>query len=164
MPNDTVVDVTALLAEARDDVQHADQKASLLLAALGIGFGAVIGGQLSSSWDSSSLSTLGQFAFWVGVAAAVGSVAACAWAIWPRYVLTDEAEFGVTYWGHVAAYDNLDHLHEALAVTFSPQRRTEHQLWRISRLVLAKYRCVRVALIAAAFAGVILFFALVVLG
>lgn len=42
-----------MFEEARADVTHADQKASVLLAALGIGFGAVLGGQLSAGWDSS---------------------------------------------------------------------------------------------------------------
>lgn len=41
-----------MLTEARDDIKHADQKASVLFAALGIGFAAVVGGQLSAGWEA----------------------------------------------------------------------------------------------------------------
>lgn len=164
MADNSSANIDVLLAEARDDVKHADQKASLLLAALGIGFGAIVGGQLSAGWDSASLGVAGQFLFWMGVTAAVASVAGCAWAIWPRYDLSDEPRFGITYWGHVAAYKDLDHLRDALRVAYSAKARTEHQLWKISGLVLTKYRCIRAAIISAAAAAVLLFAAIVLIG
>lgn len=46
-----------LLAEARDDIPHADQKAGVLLAALGVGFAVVLGGQISSAWAPTALSS-----------------------------------------------------------------------------------------------------------
>lgn len=39
-----------LLAEARTEVGYADQKASIILAALGIGFSAFLAGTYASDW------------------------------------------------------------------------------------------------------------------
>src|SRR5664279_417920 len=75
-----------MLEEARADVIHADQKASVLLAALGIGFGAVLGGQLADGWDSSSLSRGGQSVWWAGVVVAVLS---SPYLLWPFGLATN---------------------------------------------------------------------------
>lgn len=153
-----------MLEEARADVTHADQKASVLLAALGIGFGAVLGGQLSSNWDSSRLTTFGQVLWWLGVVAAVLSVAAAALAVWPRYKLDDRPTYGITYWGHAASFDDPKQLRAALdAQEVSSTARTSHQLWSLSRVVLRKYRYVRAALILAAVSGALLGFAAVII-
>jgi hypothetical protein len=146
-----------MLDEARDDVIHADQKSSLLLAALGVGFGAVVGGQLQSGWDSSVLTVCGQVFWWIGVASAVAAVGMAAWAIWPRYKLDDSPKYGITYWGHVAALTGP----EELTTTLKKQEvtsldRTSHQLYILSRLVLKKYRRVRAALVLAGAAGVLM--------
>lgn len=156
--------VTQLLAEARNDVTHADQKASVLLAALGIGYGAIIGGQLSAQWDSGSLSPAGQVIFWVGVIVAALSVGAAALVIWPRYKLDDHPEHGLTYWGHVAAFDDMKELEQALEKQGSfAEERTLHQLWRISRLVLKKYRALRLSLLLGALSGVLLGLATIII-
>lgn len=140
-----------MLAEAREDVKHADQKASVILAALGIGFGAVLGGQLAGNFDSGSFSCAGQVVWWAGVLLAVGSVALAVLAVWPRYKLDDSPQFGMTYWGHVAAFRDLREFEGALGdADTTSVRRTNHQLWRLSRLVLLKYRFVRAALILGA--------------
>lgn len=152
-----------MLAEARDDVKHADQKASVLLAALGIGFGAVVAGQIEAGWDSATLTPHGQVLFWIGVVAAIVSVGSCALAVWPRYSVDDSPLYGITYWGHVAAFKRLSELEDALDEQDGPdERRTRHQLWRVSKLVLVKYRYVRCALAAGAASGLLLCFATVV--
>lgn len=139
--------VRQMLAEARDDVKHADQKASVILAALGIGFGAVLGSQLAGSFDSGILSCAGQIVWWAGVLVAVASVAVAAFAVWPRYNLEDSPQHGITYWGHIAAFKELSDFEKALEhADTTSEHRTNHQLWRLSRLVLLKYRLVRTAL------------------
>lgn len=155
------IDTAQMLSEARDDVKHADQKASVLLAALGIGFGAIVGGQVSAGWSPASLSPYGQTTFWIGVAVAVLAVGCCALAVWPRYSLDSDPEYGTTYWGHVAAYKSLSNLESALDAEINSERRTRHQLWRLSRLVLTKYRFIRVAIVAGGLAGATLFIAIV---
>lgn len=139
-----------LLAEARADVVQADQKASLLLAALGVGFGAVVGGQLSAGWSPSSLSMPGQIVCWAGVLLAIVGVAGAAIAVWPRYDLSRSA-LGITFWGHAAGEKSASDLQTKLETQASTEMsRTSDKLWRVSRLVLVKYRWLRLALIAAA--------------
>lgn len=154
-----------MLAEARADVVQADHKASIVLAALGIGFAAVLGGQLAGSFDSSSLSDSGQLTWWIGVTLAVLAVAASALAVWPRFSSKDHPEFGVMYWGHAARHKRLPDLIDAFtnSDTTSPQR-TLHQLWRVSRLLRWKYSLVRLALILAGTAGLALGAATIVIG
>lgn len=146
-----------MLTEARDDVTHADQKASVILAALGIGFGAVLGGQLAGNFDSGDFSTLGQVVWWAGVLLAGGSVSLAVLAVWPRYKLDDSPQYGMTYWGHVATFKELTDFEDALEeADTTSERRTNHQLWRLSRLVLLKYRFVRAALIFGALSALAL--------
>lgn len=154
MTNKAHESIEQMLSETRDDLKNADQKAAVLLAALGVGFGAVIAGQIAGKFDSSTLQLPGQIIWWVGVAAALAAVALAALAVWPRYNLNDSPEFGITYWGHIAAFQKLDGLEEALEEQDTTSaRRTNHQLWRLSRSVLWKYRFVRASLVAAALGG-----------
>ncbi len=157
MADKTQTMAQSMLEEARADVIHADQKSSLLLAALGVGFGAVVSSQLQSGWDSSSLSARGQVVWWIGVAAAIAAVALATFAIWPRYELDDAPKFGITYWGHVAALKGPKELTEVLkSQELSSLERTSHQLYMLSRLVLKKYRLVRAALILAGTSGLLM--------
>lgn len=153
-----------MLDEAREDVKHADQKASVLFAALGIGFGAVLGGQLSAGWDSSTLSTCGRVFWWTGAVLAILSVAASALAVWPRYTLDDRPTYGITYWGHVAAFDDPKQVQTALETQqTTSMSRASHQLWSLSRIVLKKYRCVRLALLSAGASGLLLGLATIII-
>jgi len=152
-----------MLEEAREDVKHADQKASVLLAALGIGFGAVVGGQLTAGWDSSSLSACGQVVWWSGVVVAILAVAVSALAVWPRYKLDDRPKYGVTYWGHAAAFEDPHQLQAALdEQEVTSMARVSHQLWSLSRVVLKKYRFVRAALVLAGSSGLLLAIAAII--
>lgn len=154
----------AMLSEARADVVHADQKASVLLVALGVGFSAVLGGQLAGDFDSSAFTICGQWVWWIGVALAVTAVSAAALAVWPRYRLDDRPQFGITYWGHVASFKSLESLETALKdQDRDDARRVAHQLWRLSKLVLLKYRLVRAGLILGSAAGLALAIAAIVI-
>ena len=162
--NNTHAMAQQMLDEARADVVHADQKASVLLAALGVGFGAVLAGQLSAGWDSGSLTFAGQLLWWMGVASAALAVAASALAVWPRYRLERSPKYGVTYWGHVAAFADPKRLEQVLRnQEVSSLARTSHQLWMLARVVLRKYRYVKAALLLAGAAGLLLGLAAVVI-
>lgn len=153
-----------MLAEARADVVFADQKASMVLAALGIGFGALIGGLLAGDWRPSKLNGLGEAIWWAGAVAAVVSVASAACAVWPRYS-TKEAPKEISYWGHVAHFDSVEGFIAALDETpVDHLHRTRHQLWRLSRIVRTKYRLVRGAIGSAAAAGALFLIAALVGG
>lgn len=140
-----------VLAEARNEVGAADHKASMVLAVLGIGFGALLAGLLARDWSPADLDVLGRITWSVGAVLAGGSVAAAAAAVWPRFTVPPQTD-DVYYWGHVAAFDTREALDEALdrRPPTLPDR-TRHQLYELSHIVARKYHWVRVAMRLAGF-------------
>ncbi|MBE1874985.1 Pycsar system effector family protein [Myceligenerans pegani] len=142
-----------MLQEAREEVLSADQKASVILAVLGIGSGIVLSGVVEGAWQPSGLQPWAQYVWWGGMG--LGALAAyfAGSALWPRYRRADVAD-GIRYWGHVAAFDSLPELEAALDRSkISLRQRTRHQLWRLSHVVARKYLHVRRSMAAAAVAG-----------
>lgn len=150
-----------MLSEARAEVAIADQKASVVLAASGIGFGAVLAGLLAGNWKPSDYSTSGEVFWWLGAAFAFGVVLSVAVALWPRFTTKSEAGL-VTYWGHIARYRTLTEFHDALEASPVDADRTRHQLWRLARIVRLKYVCVRCALASGGVAVVLFVIATIV--
>jgi hypothetical protein len=135
-----------MLQEARDEVISADQKASVILAVLGLGFGAALSGLVAGEWRPDELSPWGQAMWWSGLAAGALAVYFAGSAVWPRYTAADVND-GVHYWGHAAQFTTL----AALTETLNAQRtdhvaRTRHQLWRLSHVVARKFRRIRLAM------------------
>lgn len=150
--------LNGMLVEARAEVALADTKASILLAALGLGFSALFGGLIAGDWDPSVLHGSRSIFWWTGALFAIGSVAVSAAAIWPRYSNSPGLHDEIYYWGHVAQYDTLAEFTDAVKDSdLTPAMRTRHQLWHLSRLVARKYLLVRIALILSGIAGVTLF-------
>lgn len=136
----------SMLEEARAEVAPADHKASMVLAALGIGFGALLGGLLARDWEPSDLDSIGEWFWWPGALLSLASIAVAASAVWPRFRADDVSE-GIYYWGHVATFDSVEALRTALDGS-PPMReeRTLHQLWHLSKIVRKKYKRVRWAI------------------
>jgi hypothetical protein len=146
-----------MLVEARTEVTYADHKASMLLAALGIGFGASLGGLLAGDWRPSDLGS-GQSLWWIGAGLAAVSVVAAAAAVWPRYRTPRKPPQDIYFWGQAAAFDSFESFTRAL--DHRPpdtEVRTRHQLWELSRIVRRKYLLVRIAFLSAG--GAVLVFA-----
>jgi hypothetical protein len=141
----------AILSEAREEVGYADHKASMVLASLGIGFGALIGGFFAGSWRPSSLVTWGEVLWWAAVGVAGVSVVLAASAVWPRYRRPEPEDVEtIHYWGDVAAFDSLEALSAHLRDSpIGADHRTREQMWQLSRIVSTKYRLIRRAFIAA---------------
>ncbi len=136
-----------LLNEARSELSYADQKAALLLAALGIGFSAFLGGIFASSWTPRNASGLGQVLWWSAAAATVLAVLCTSMAVWPRLHNLERVD-DVHYWGHVAMFDSPKALGEILDKRVEPDsNRTRSQLWHISKTLDRKYRLIRTAMI-----------------
>jgi hypothetical protein len=149
-------DVTKdMLSAALAEVAIADTKASILLAALGIGFGSVFGGFLEGNWDPTQLGRVASVFWWLGAVMALASVAAAAYSLWPRY-RTNRRPTEIYYWGHVAAFSSFSDFRSTLeASEVSAVQRVEHELWYVSRVVHRKYTLVRVALLLAGVASII---------
>jgi len=137
-----------MLAEAREDVANADQKASTVLAGLGVGVGAVIGGFLAGDWRPTELEAAARILWWAGTAAVLGAMGCAAFAVWPRYDGHDGAD-GIYSWAHVAAADDFAAFSAALDTT-DRVARTRHQVWEISKIVATKCQLVRWAMALAA--------------
>ncbi|WP_067856443.1 Pycsar system effector family protein [Aeromicrobium erythreum] len=136
----------SILAEARNEVGAADHKASMVLAVLGIGFGALLAGLIARDWSPTELDVPGRTVWYVGALLAAGSVGAAALAVWPRFTVPPPSP-QVYYWGHVAAFGSREALDASLdAQPPTLPARTRHQLYELSRIVARKYHWVRVAM------------------
>lgn len=135
-----------MLAEAREDISYADHKASMVLAALGIGFSALLGGLFASDWRPTDLVSWGEVAWWIGSACALASVIFAGVAVWPR-VGSKTPSDDVYYWGDVDRYQSVAaltaHLDQAPIDVIG---RTRSQLWVISGIVVRKYEMIRRAM------------------
>jgi hypothetical protein len=152
-----------MLDEARTEVGIADHKASMVLAAIGVAFGAVLGGLLANDWRPSKLEGFGKPLWWVAAVMVLSAVSAAGLAVWPRYSKASTSA-GVHYWGHVVTFASEGELFDALdRQPPDDLARTRHQLWHMSRVVDRKYRCVRWALGLSAIAS-LLFLLSVALG
>lgn len=67
-----------LLAESREELTRADGKASLLLAALGIGLSAILGAVLAGNWAPFVLASPWEAIWWTGAAGGASPSFACA--------------------------------------------------------------------------------------
>jgi hypothetical protein len=143
----------AMLAETRTEVGYADNKASFVLAALGIGFGAIIGSLLGTDWKAPN-EGIGEVAWWVGACMAVLSVALAGAAVWPRSTRRRGRD-DIYYWADVARLPTAADLAQQL--NCSPpisKDRTRDQLWQLSKIVASKYSLIRGALVSGGLAVV----------
>lgn len=145
-----------MLAEARQEVVIADQKASVTTAVLGIGFGAMGSALIAGDWTPTRLEGIEVVLWWVGAALAISAIVVAGAALWPRYTSVDIRN-GVFYWGHAAKFKRLSDLDAALNATpLDPQARTRHQFWRMSLIVARKYNRIRGAMVLAFVAALML--------
>jgi len=144
-----------ILAEARQELAHADNKAALILTALGVGAGATLGGFIAGSWTPASLNGINLLVWWSAVALAAAASAAAGSAVWPRTGNLDDVT-SVMFWGQVSTFENVESLRDHLAQhPVDPAERTVDQLWYVSTVLKAKYRAVRWALALAAGSAVL---------
>ncbi|GAA1928093.1 hypothetical protein GCM10009716_39880 [Streptomyces sodiiphilus] len=146
-----------LLAELRAEIGRADNKAAVLIAALGLISGLF--GKLVADLgrSASALPAGGRVLLWAGALSLVVSLAALLLAILPRYRLGDwEPGMPLTYFGDIRRAAGQGLLAESLARTEqAPQHGLVAALDANSRIVALKLRWVRVGLSAFA-AGVVL--------
>jgi hypothetical protein len=136
-----------LLTEAREELNRADNKASMLLAIFGVGFGAVLAGVVAGNWKPSDLTAGAEVVWWLGASAAAAALVAVGAAVWPR-VSSEHATGRITYFAHVAGYRTREALHEAIErQSETDAERPIEQLRAISSIVMRKYRLVQLGLV-----------------
>ena len=144
-----------MLSEARSEVGFADHKASMVLAALSIGFSAFLGGVIASDWEPSDFGTLAATAWWLGALFAAAAVGLAAAAVWPR-TGDRSGEGSIYFWGQAAEEASVDELSQRLDDhPVDPTARVRNQLFALSKIVRRKYRYVRLAMLSTGVAGVL---------
>lgn len=128
-----------MLAETREELAKADQKASLLLAALGVALAAVAGAVGSNTVRPYGYGPLGQMLFWAGCAVSVVSVFLFGSTVRPR-TGRGSAPGGIHYFGDLAdGALTVDQIRAELGRT-DPVGRDIAQLRSLARIVSTKYR------------------------
>lgn len=145
-----------LLREAREEVLHADAKASILLAALSVAIGATLGGVIASQWSPFDLSNDVEWMWWTGAALFAVSIVSSASSVWPRYEKRGDRAGPIYFWGDTEGLANPTELLDDL-IEHPPdlEERGADQFLKLSSIVITKYGLIRRALGTAA-AGAIL--------
>jgi hypothetical protein len=139
-----------LLAETRAEITRADNKASVLVAALGMTAGVSSGLLAGRNWTPSALSTAGAVVWWAGVLSLLLSLFALLLAVLPRYRLSAWTPGEpLSYFGDIQQAVRQGHLDTAL--TDTAQRHAAgltRALAENSRIAARKHQWIRTGLIA----------------
>ena len=143
-----------MLSEAASEVDRADQKASLLIGGLGIAFSIVLSGLLSGDWTPGAHH--GGVVLWsAGAIVAIASVIASALAVWPR-LSKAPAEGTISYWGQVRELRSAAEVEDALRTRgLHDPERTFQQLMVLAAVVQRKYRYIRLSMVLAGAAALL---------
>ncbi|MFP8944339.1 Pycsar system effector family protein [Streptomyces fenghuangensis] len=132
-----------LLAEAREELVKADNKAGLMLASLGASLTALLGAIGSGVIAPRGYAVVPQLFLWVGCAACVPAIVLLGLAVTPR--LGKSHHFRTHYFGDVRLAMSVTHLERTVRRT-DPVSRDLSQLAALSQIAWTKYRCIRHAL------------------
>ena len=140
--------ISAVLAEARTELDRADFKASLLLAVVGIVIAALFAAILSNSWSPARLESRQVAIWWLGAASSLGAIASLAYAVYPRIGRPAPRSYpvSVAYFADVARL-SLNELKQALDdPTLDTLNERMDQLYQVSRLAIRKFRAIQASL------------------
>jgi Pycsar effector protein len=155
---------TSLLSGAREEIDRADAKASILLAASGVAAGALAAGLAAGTWTPLKLQAAIQWAWWLGVVESAMGICCLALAVYPRERKNDSGvPRTVLYYGDVLAYHTTAQLVTALNRSAETKiDRIADQLRHVSWIVDHKYRLIRWGMRALFLAAVTIAAALVI--
>jgi MFS family permease len=140
-----LVYATALLSDVRQEIDRADAKASILLAASGVAAGALLAGLIAGTWTPLALQTAIQWVWWVGLAESAAGICCLALAVYPREEKNDSGvSWSVSYYGDVLTHRTTAQLVAALnrSAETNLERIADH-LRHVSRIVSHKYQLIR---------------------
>nr|WP_189217991.1 Pycsar system effector family protein [Streptomyces ruber] len=139
-----------LLSDLRSEIARADNKASVLIAALGMTAGVFSGLLTGRDWTPQALSASGTAVWWAGVASLTLSLLALLLAVLPRYRSGDWVPGRpLTYFGDIRRAVRTDALDTALADTGAdPLAGLTAALTENSRIAWRKHQWIRTGLIA----------------
>ena len=138
-----------LLAEAREEVGRADQKASILFAGAAVAMAAIVQGLVGSGWSPADLGMPWTIGWWLTTGLSIGALFCLARAVVPRTKASGaKLPNHVFYFENAADFSGTAELQAALlGDETSRLHRSVHQLWHISRIVRTKYTWIRRAMV-----------------
>ena len=141
----TLLYATSLLTNAREEIDRADAKASILLAASGVVASALLASLIAGSWTPLKLQAVVQWAWWLGLAESAIGIWCLAMAVYPRERRRDSGIPGtVAYYGDIVAYPTTAQLVAALNRSAETNiERIADQLRNVSWIVSHKYMLIR---------------------
>ncbi|MFB7937756.1 Pycsar system effector family protein [Streptomyces sp. NPDC056049] len=144
-----------LLIETREELVKADQKANLLLAAMGVAMAALVGAFASAKINPLDFVKIGQITFWVGCALAIAALEAFARAVFPK--LGSGMAGRMYYFGDVAKNDPSLSSVMSLIAQANIAERDIQQFTVLAASVVRKYAHIRRGIVCAVVAVPILF-------
>jgi hypothetical protein len=139
----------ALLTVARLELDRVDHKAEVLFTGSGVITGAIVAGALAGPWSPLVLGSVAQIVWWSGIAAWLAGLGFLAAAVYPRLGSGRRrtAPPMIAYFLDVARLRTREDLHHALRNPPAPSGPVLiDQIFRVSKLVRVKYRCLQAAL------------------
>lgn len=142
--NPAIIYLADLLRDTREELNRADSKAGLLLAATGVVVSALLAGLLSGRWSPFDLDSRVGWVWWVGVGFAALGIFSIAWAVYPWIHRRGIPRPGTpSYYGDVAEYRSIEDFRRAIEQRHSHLERLIDQTYVTSRVIHHKYRLLR---------------------
>lgn len=152
----------ALLASCREELERADGKASVILAAAGIFLGALVAAVLAGDWSPFDVWNGIEWLLWMSLAMALLGIAALAYCVFPRTTYRRKNPDYIGYFGDVVATPTHKLLDAIEATAQDTTAAVLHQLTATAHIADRKYRSLRVALTAFSSAAVMALLSIVV--
>jgi len=142
-----------LLQMTMDEITRADAKAAALLAGVLAAGGAALAAVIATRGSAFTVSFVASTLWSLGIASAVGAVAALLTAIYPRVGRSGISTRHISYFGDVVRLSSLDHLLEAVeSGGVFCRADIAAQLWRVSHIAQSKYRAITIGISCSAVA------------
>jgi hypothetical protein len=152
-------DARSLLAETREELDRADNKASIILAAAGVAAGLLFSSAIGGSWKPNELPPLAKSVWWAASVVGAIGVLCLGRAVFPIIRRRDGPAGSIRYFGDVAKLATPAEVRKMLLTAADdPLERTLDQVWILSRIVIVKYHYIRwgMCLVGVALGGYLL--------
>jgi hypothetical protein len=155
----------ALLSETREELQRADAKASILLAATGIAFSALLAAAGAGTWTPEKLQHGdARLAVWCSLALGLVGIGVLGSAVKPRFQARAMDREKLHYFGNVRAFwptfwplgDRKQRLEDGrlafetalkkASTNANYEARLDDQIWFLGRIAFRKYRLVTISM------------------
>ena len=144
-----------LLDQVREELNRADSKASIVLAACGVGLAAFLGGVVASTWKPADIDNKVEWLWWFGAAAFAFGTASVALSICPTTEPKAKLPKLPSYYARLANYDDISSMRTAVE-NANLDEIVYEQLYAVSEIVCKKYKRLKIGLAGIAASTILL--------